>query len=80
MMAAGKLKRAKATVKAKADTKSKPKSSFSDYARPATNFTSTYGPAPTAIAEDDFMASHLSCHRRSPCFTSPHRTLVPSAE
>ena len=55
-----KLKKAKARAKAKVHGKTKPKSSFSDYARPPKSSTSTYRAAPSAIAEDDFMASLLS--------------------
>lgn len=65
-MAARKLKRARARAKVKAATKAKPKSSFSDYARPAASSTSTYRPAPTAVAEDDFMASLLSSVAAAP--------------
>ncbi|RSH90080.1 DNA-directed DNA polymerase alpha catalytic subunit pol1 [Saitozyma podzolica] len=63
---ARKLKRAKAKARANggkkvAATKSKPKASFSDYARPAASTsTSTYRPAPSAIQEDDFMDALMS--------------------
>ncbi|ORY24867.1 hypothetical protein BCR39DRAFT_312260 [Naematelia encephala] len=62
---ARKLKRAKLKAKAqKANgangAKVKHKSAFSDYARPTTASTSTYRPAPSAMQEDDFMASLLS--------------------
>lgn len=40
--------------------KAKGKSTFSDYARPQALANTTYRPAPTAVAEDDFMASLLS--------------------
>ncbi|WVR04263.1 hypothetical protein IAU60_001263 [Kwoniella sp. DSM 27419] len=63
---ARKLKRAKAKARANAGkpaaktAKPKARSAFSDYARPASASTSTYRPAPNAMAEDDFMASLLS--------------------
>ncbi|EIW68554.1 hypothetical protein TREMEDRAFT_31892 [Tremella mesenterica DSM 1558] len=59
---ARKLKKAKARARAQkksTSSKPKPKSALSDYARPIQS-TSTYRPAPSAIAEDDFMASLLS--------------------
>jgi len=66
---ARKIKRAKAKAKAeklshangngKSMNGAKGKSTFSDYSRPQAS-TSTYRPAPNAIAEDDFMASLLS--------------------
>jgi len=69
MTTARKAKRAKAKARAaklsKANGNGKPangvkgKSTFSDYSRPQAS-TSTYRPAPNAIAEDDFMASLLS--------------------
>jgi DNA polymerase alpha subunit A len=68
LLPARKVKRAKAkakAAKANGTAKGKPvngakgKSTFSDYSRPQPG-TSTYRPAPNAIAEDDFMASLLS--------------------
>ncbi|KAK8846576.1 hypothetical protein IAR55_005662 [Kwoniella newhampshirensis] len=64
---ARKIKRAKARAKANGGkappkaVKTKSKSAFSDYARPAAAASiSTYRPAPNAMQEDDFMASLLS--------------------
>ncbi|ORX36128.1 hypothetical protein BD324DRAFT_642777 [Kockovaella imperatae] len=60
---ARRLKRAKQRAreekKGASNSKLKTKSAFSDYARPSAS-TSTYRAAPSAIQEDDFMASLLS--------------------
>ncbi|ODN75148.1 hypothetical protein L202_06353 [Cryptococcus amylolentus CBS 6039] len=61
------LKKAKAKAKAAANpdkapkAKPKPKASYSDYARPSNKSSTSYrAAAPSALAEDDFMASLLS--------------------
>ncbi|KAK4685136.1 DNA polymerase alpha subunit A, partial [Tremellales sp. Uapishka_1] len=82
---ARKLKRAKlkakaAKAKADAKTKAKPKSSFSDYARPASASTSTYRPAPSAINEDDFMASLMSSVTSAPTRKRKSSPEIPSSE
>lgn len=68
-----KAKRARQKAKM---AKSKPKAAFSDYARPVAS-TSTYRPAPSAVQEDDFMASLLSSVSAQPASSGAKRKSSP---